>query len=338
MHKPRFHFAWIFLISIVFLISCSQAASLTPGGLQDEQAVATPTPAARLADTPTVTPGSTMTLYQNADMALSFEYPAGWQLLDGEPGYERFDGEDGFFRLGAIASGGMSLDALARSETEHTLQPFGANPVVEEVQVAGREARKITPSADQPKTEPGEPAWGEVVVELPMPALVGGFLADYVLFQADLVHLDQIAATMKFDEQPLKQSPYPAESDTPAAGICADYEQPVVNVVISAEMMPDPRCIKVTPRQVLNLVNKAGVEVPLKLGFYELLLQPGEELLLNVPVGKYLAPGVHQLELGVAGSAPEIWLVPAPEATLPEQPALQESVIQGVPVFSMVYW
>lgn len=271
-------------------------------------------------------------------MLLSLEHPAEWRAIDAESGSEHFSGDDGFFRLSAIASGGMTLNELARAETEHVLQPFGSSPVVDIWQVGGGEmridARKITPSADQPMMGPNQPAWGEVILEFPSPLLVNGFLADFLLLQADLDHLDAITATLKFDEQALKQSLYSVDAETPAAGICASYEQPVVPVVISAETMPDPRCIQVQPGQVLNLVNQAGIEVPLNFGNYELSLQPGEERFLNVPVGKYLAPGVHHLELGVFGSAPEIWLVPAPQTNLADQPVEQDGIIQGMPVFS----
>ena len=80
-----------------------------------------------------------------------------------------------------------------------------------------------------------------------------------------------------------------------------------VSLSVSPDM-PDPRCVKVTPGQVLSVTNRTDSPLMLKLAWYDFQLDVDETVDLNVPLGAYLTPGVHRLELD-HGSGPEIWLV-----------------------------
>ena len=109
----------------------------------------------------------------------------------------------------------------------------------------------------------------------------------------------------------------PADSDAPAAGICAEAEGEWATVQIAPDM-PSPRCLKVTREQRLKVINGADTRVQIQLGPYALELPPGMEGTLDAPFGNFLAPGVHRV-LASPYSGPEVWLIedlstPAPSA------------------------
>lgn len=102
---------------------------------------------------------------------------------------------------------------------------------------------------------------------------------------------------------------YPADSQFPAAGICAEVEGETVNVIVSSQGPPDPRCYKVRPDQRLNFSNGTLNEIDLQIAGYEIHLGVGESRLLDIPVGDFLATGDHLIVVsGGAGFSPEIWL------------------------------
>ena len=99
----------------------------------------------------------------------------------------------------------------------------------------------------------------------------------------------------------------PADSDTPAAGICGSSEGEIVEILLGSgpDGLPlSGRCIQVTADQRLRLVNMKNEPVAITFGPFQVDLAVGEEMLLDLPVGDYLAIGVHHLP-----DAPEIWLV-----------------------------
>ncbi len=98
----------------------------------------------------------------------------------------------------------------------------------------------------------------------------------------------------------------PADSDTPAAGICAQAAGELQRIELGAgpDGLPLAGRCWVLPQAVrLQLVN--GTDAPLVFNFarYHVDLSPRAEMLLDSPVGEYLAPGVHFLPHG-----PEIWV------------------------------
>jgi hypothetical protein len=100
----------------------------------------------------------------------------------------------------------------------------------------------------------------------------------------------------------------PADSDTPAAGICGGGEGDVVDVIIGTnpgDAFPlGGRCVQVTPNQRLNLKNPTTKSIHVVFGQFDLVIPSGGEVMLDQPVTRYLAYGVHHLTEG-----PEIWLV-----------------------------
>ena len=272
----------------------------------------TPLPSAALSpgqtaieSSPTPTKRASEQLYQNDALHLSLRYPSGWQFVDGDRvSGEKFAGADGYFRTGAMSGGGMTLEEVAQSEAQHVLKPFGSNPVVETLQVHGQEARLILPSTDQPKTAVNEPAWGELLVRYPRPVLVNHSLVEFFVLYGDVNHIRDLATTITFGDPP---GVFSADSDTPAAGICADISGSLVTLTISSDV-PSPRCAKIAPSQVISFINMTGSSVTLTLAWYTIPLGPSETFTFDAPVGAFLAPGVHIPTIQGGGNAPELWL------------------------------
>ncbi|MBP1693236.1 MAG: hypothetical protein H6Q37_1119, partial [Chloroflexi bacterium] len=193
---------------------------------------------------------------------------------------------------------------VAQSEAQHVLKPFGSNPVVETLQVHGQEARLILPSTDQPKTAANEPAWGELLVRYPRPVLVNHSLVEFFVLYGDVNHIRDLATTIIFGDPP---GVFSADSDTPAAGICADISGSLVTLTISSDV-PSPRCAKIAPSQVISFINMTGSSVTLTLAWYTIPLGPSETFTFDAPVGAFLAPGVHIPTIQGGGNAPELWL------------------------------
>jgi hypothetical protein len=95
-------------------------------------------------------------------------------------------------------------------------------------------------------------------------------------------------------------------SESPAAGICAEPEGRLVVFTILPDI-PDPRCARVRPDQILQVVNSSGKPILVSLGTFTASLQPGDEHTFDVPFGDYLEPGVHFVQV-LPCCGPEIWL------------------------------
>jgi hypothetical protein len=108
---------------------------------------------------------------------------------------------------------------------------------------------------------------------------------------------------------------WPADSDTPTAGICANPPAGrVVHVDINVDV-PAPRCSIVRPDQALELTNNTNEVIGIQLAdVYESLIPGATTTLFTASFGSYLAPGVHIVHTSYFhGSGPEIWIVtPAP--------------------------
>jgi hypothetical protein len=88
-----------------------------------------------------------------------------------------------------------------------------------------------------------------------------------------------------------KATPY---ADTPAAGICAEFEGEIVTMTINPDM-PDPRCIIVKPDQRLRVVNNLESEIQASLGSLSSSIVPDDDYTFEKTFGELLLPGVHSL-------------------------------------------
>jgi hypothetical protein len=71
--------------------------------------------------------------------------------------------------------------------------------------------------------------------------------------------------------------------------------------------MPEPRCLKIGPGQRVQVTNRTESAVQITLGDFDVSVSPGEGHLIELPVGIYLAPGVHLMGASPY-SGPELWL------------------------------
>ena len=95
-------------------------------------------------------------------------------------------------------------------------------------------------------------------------------------------------------------------ADSPAAGICAEFEGKVVKVTIHPDI-PDPRCSLIQPDQILEVVNAQQETLTVSIGRLAAEIAPDERYLFDLPFGEYLALGVHRIEVQPCCGA-ELWL------------------------------
>jgi hypothetical protein len=123
-----------------------------------------------------------------------------------------------------------------------------------------------------------------------------------------------LAKTVLDTIQPISSSGLkPADSDTPAAGICSEMQGDPVNVILGIDSSGLPkagRCVAVNPYQRIKLINQSNGPFNIKFAEYFINLSVGDEMLLDKPVGEYLALGVHFLPMG-----PELWVKTAASIT-----------------------
>lgn len=111
----------------------------------------------------------------------------------------------------------------------------------------------------------------------------------------------------------------PADSETPTAGLCDEAHEEPVSIVLG--LGPDGiplagRCIQITPAQRIKLINQSNGPFNTQFGEYHIDLAVDSELLLDKPVGQYLAQGVHFLPMG-----PELWVQKGAVVTIATTPS-----------------
>lgn len=155
-------------------------------------------------------PESTWLTYLNPIFGVSLNYPPHWQLVDGDAQYgERFAGDDGFFTVTAMGDIDLTLDQAIQAEAGHKLQPYGPEPIVQEIRIDGQEARLILPSETQ-KDNLRWQAAALVTYPRPIPITIGNTQHFYPIFAlyADPAHIRMIADSIKFDLDHLPESKY----------------------------------------------------------------------------------------------------------------------------------
>lgn len=95
-------------------------------------------------------------------------------------------------------------------------------------------------------------------------------------------------------------------ADSPAAGICVEFDGEVVTITIFPDI-PDPRCTIIRPDQILQVVNQRGEDITIRLGQHQAQIGHDESATFDQPFGDYLAPGVHLIEVQPCCGA-ELWL------------------------------
>jgi hypothetical protein len=109
--------------------------------------------------------------------------------------------------------------------------------------------------------------------------------------------------------------PFPADSRRPASGTCEPSTGAIATVMLDPDI-PDPRCMIVSSRQRLRVVNTSassgqqGKSITIRFAYFlPRVLSVRAATTFRRPVGHYLAPGVHDLHVSLyGGGGPEIWL------------------------------
>jgi hypothetical protein len=105
----------------------------------------------------------------------------------------------------------------------------------------------------------------------------------------------------------------PAESETPASGICADVPRISRAVLILHTDSPSPRCQKVTSDQTIVVSNDTPADLRMSFGSnaaFTATIPAHGSYQFPGNVGKLFAQGVHTMSLdGAPYAGTEIWVV-----------------------------
>jgi hypothetical protein len=102
----------------------------------------------------------------------------------------------------------------------------------------------------------------------------------------------------------------PADSDSPAAGICGTMDGDWVTFTVFLDV-PSPRCIQVHPGQRMEIANPTAGPIVVTFAGREMAIEAGASQRIDSPFGSFLAPGVHSLYVTQgSGNLPEFWLLP----------------------------
>lgn len=133
--------------------------------------------------------------YSNSTYGVTFSYPSNWQPTKNDE--ERFRGADGSFLVSALSSPPPSTiqDVCNDQALNHKLKPYGRRPQVQRLQIQGRAACLILPSADQDRAMERMAA---LIVRYPKPIRIKGTDYNHFILYADKEHIRQIANTVRF--------------------------------------------------------------------------------------------------------------------------------------------
>ena len=137
--------------------------------------------------------GCNLATYVNREYHIYLKYCSDWKQNYNYS--DRFEGKDGFFQINALDSQGRDIDAVAKQEASHELEPYGSNPQIFNLIIQGQEARLIIPSSDQIEEMNHQ---AEVIVRYPTPIEIDGGRYNYFLLYADKEHIQDIAKTIRF--------------------------------------------------------------------------------------------------------------------------------------------
>ncbi len=101
-------------------------------------------------------------------------------------------------------------------------------------------------------------------------------------------------------------SPSPSSAPrTPAAGVCSVDDAAIVQIELAVDVAV-PRCVVMSGSHRLRVVNE-GPATHVELGALKLDLDAGGTITSALPVGAYVGPGVHTLEVSrYGGSGPDV--------------------------------
>jgi LysM repeat protein len=127
--------------------------------------------------------------YTNPTYNVTFLYPLNWRFVNDT----RYEGDDGFFQISAIS--GNTLEEVCRNEALHVLKPYGSQPTIISLKIAGQDACLILPYPDQPPEMKDQAA---LIVIYPKPVTINGQNYNFFILWADKSHIREISNTLTF--------------------------------------------------------------------------------------------------------------------------------------------
>jgi hypothetical protein len=299
------------LALVVLLTACSRGAQRGPVAeptplsvVTEVLQISTPTPPAEAAAEATAVPSGT-SVYRSSALGIQFAYPAAWYLQEAPDGptLTSFDPSNPphklewtdqtiqlHFGLLPEVPSSTSFDAWVEDVKQTALTQHLDVTAEERFLVANQSAERLTLVSGSGG-----------VIDRVLTILNGRY------FVIDIQGNYPGAAEVLASVEPLSAASLkPPDSDSPAAGICAQPQEDPVPVILG--LGPDGlplggRCIEVSLAQRIQFINRTGARLHMQLGEYVIDLADGEEATMPEPVGSYLAPGVHFLDMG-----PELWV------------------------------
>jgi len=301
-----------------------QVATIVSGALTQTASPPTATPIPEIPTLPT-TSSFSQKLYQSPTLGIQFAYPDSWYVQESTSSPD-------IFGISTPVPG-ISLTSFDPSNPPHKLEwteqtvsiQFRAIPYVmvqfhssldewAEISRQAALASQLTIYEEERFLIANQPA-----IRLALSSGSGGVIHQVLTilngqhFEIDIQGNLNIARTILASIQPVVFNTIkPADSDTPAAGICGEQPGDPVIIILGNDPSGLPkggRCIIVNPVQRIKLVNQSNGPFGIKFAEYVINLPVGDELLLDRPVGEYLALGVHNLPM-----APALWVrQPVPE-------------------------
>lgn len=289
----------------LLIISCNAATRLlsppsTQAPIPSPEAIDTATPLA-----PTVAALPSLTTYKNTTLSIILDYPATWYLQDEIPDQPLTVQLTSFDP--ASPPHKLEWDAQTMSINIHMIpqenSPQDLNTWAESAKQAA-----IADHLDVFSEERIELAHGWQAARLTLVSGSGGII-DQVLtildgrpYEIIIQGNFELARTVLDTLQPIAALK-PPDSDTPASGICPQFDGEIVEITINDPPPPSPRCVQVTAEQRLKILNATSKPVRVKLAQFDVEIPPAGETIFDQKVGEYLAPGVHLMMNGA-----EIWL------------------------------
>jgi len=254
------------------------------------------------------------TLYQSPSLGVQFSYPAAWYLRESSGGVTvtSFDPSNPPHKLEwtdqtTSMQFGFMLLITPPASFDAWVENAKQNALANGLSIYAEERFLI---ANQPAAHVTLVSGSGGVIHRVLTDLSGRY------FEINIEGNYNLAKTVLDSIQPFSSGGLkPPDSDTPAAGICGEAQGDPVSIVLGIGPDGIPlagRCIKITPAQRLKLINQSNGPINVKFAEYYINLPVGGEMLLDKPVGQYLALGVHFLSMG-----PELWVKEAVVVTAP---------------------
>lgn len=328
MFRMKVNYLLVFVLG-VFLSSCApgldqpgQAATIVADSLTQTASPANLT----AVSTPLGFPNALAT-YQSSNLGIQFSYPEVWYLN------EFADSKDIFGEPTQVPS--ILLTSFDPANPPHKLewseqtismqfrgQPIETRPNAFEKWVETHKqaalAHQLTISSDERFSIANQPA-----ARLTLVSGAGGIIHQVLTnlnnteFEINIEGNFDLAKPVLDSLQPVVFVTFagvkPSGSEFPAAGVCGDAQGDPVNIVlgITPDGLPKAgRCIAINPAQRIRLINQSDGLFDIIFAENQISLPVGGEVLLDKPVGEYLALGVHHLPM-----APELWVKTTPTPT-----------------------